>query len=270
MKRRDSKAGFINIFLVSAIIILFFSSCATHRDTLDIKKNLADMNTSAESRFSSIEQKLAFLDSLIQEQHRVSMGLRAMMGTQTQEQMDNNTSVAARLEENNSLLRELLNKLQAIQLYGGAEIQKPAQPNAPADTTRQFSLPQNIKSSVNPEELYKSTMDDINDRNYPLAESRLMAFVVQFPNHELAGNAQYWLGETSFAQQKYEQAIKEFDKVLENYPKSPKVPAAMLKKGFSLIEIDQTQKAQAILQSLTKKYPKSDEAKFAREKLKSL
>ena len=66
---------------------------------------------------------------------------------------------------------------------------------------------------------------------------------MQFPKHELAGNAQYWLGEAVYGQQKYDLAITEFEKVLKNYSKSIKVPAALLKIGYAQFELGETKTA---------------------------
>ncbi len=97
-----------------------------------------------------------------------------------------------------------------------------------------------------------------------------MAFLVQFPQHELAGNAQYWLGEVDYSQKKYELAISEFDKVIKNYPKSEKVPAALLKTAYANIELKKKPAATAILRQIIKEYKNSEEAKLARDRLRKL
>jgi tol-pal system protein YbgF len=97
-----------------------------------------------------------------------------------------------------------------------------------------------------------------------------LTFLIQFPDHELAGHAQYWLGETAYSQQKYELAVKEFDKVLKQYQKSPKVPASLLKKGMAQIALNQKKSARATLEKLVNSYSKSEEAKQGRVLLKSL
>ena len=90
---------------------------------------------------------------------------------------------------------------------------------------------------------------------------------MQFPNHELAGNAQYWLGESVYGQGKYDLAISEFEKVIKKFKKSPKVPAAMLKIGFAQFEQGRNKNAIDTLNRLIKSYPKSEEADLARERL---
>ena len=272
MYGRDSAAKkMFRVICVGVSIIFLFSSCATHRDALDIKMKLDAYNSSSESRLNALEKSVALLDSIVNEQYRISMGIRAQMGSQTREFQDNTASVSARQEEIYMMMKDIQSKLQTIQLYGGADIPKPiGSQDSGTSNNNNASSDSGNKISVNPTELYKSAQDDINNGNYALAESRLLTFLLQFPDHELAGNAQFWLGETAYTQGKFDAAIKEYDKVLEKYSKSPKVPAAMLKKGYALLELGEKKAAQTTLRKLITSYPKSDEAKIARDKIKTL
>ncbi|MCP4718042.1 MAG: tetratricopeptide repeat protein, partial [Desulfobacteraceae bacterium] len=72
------------------------------------------------------------------------------------------------------------------------------------------------------------------------------------------------------AEKWYEKAILEYQKVLEDYPESNKTAAARLKQGYSFAELGETANARLILKELIKRHPDSNEAKYARKKLKSL
>ena len=87
---------------------------------------------------------------------------------------------------------------------------------------------------------------------------------------DLASNAQYWLGEVSYAQKNYEQAVQEFDKVISNYPKSFKLATAHLKKGMALIELGQKNSGVRELREVVKRYPGTEEERRARAKLKDM
>ncbi len=91
-----------------------------------------------------------------------------------------------------------------------------------------------------------------------------------YSDTELSDNAQYWIGECCYVQRKYSLAVQEFDKVLQNYPKGDKVPAAMLKKGYSLLEGKNTDAGVRELRLLLQKYPSSDAAQLARDRLNSM
>ncbi|MFC1692555.1 tol-pal system protein YbgF, partial [Candidatus Latescibacterota bacterium] len=228
-----------------------------------------------ESRLLSLEESITVIDSLIREEIRLSQSIRALIGTQAQENRDNIALLSARQEEITYQLMKLLQKLQDIQLYGGVETPTPQQqpvqitPISPPSSSPPVTSPVASGDSLktNPKTLYDSAMDDIQNGSFLLAESRFLSFLMQFPDHELAGNAQYWLGEAAYGQKKFDLAIKEFEKVLKKYPKSPKVRAALLKIGFSQLETGDKKTGTTTLQHLIKTYPKSEEAEKARMRL---
>ena len=270
MLKWDSAARFSANLFLTVFFILLFVSCATHKDVTELRGNLQELNIATESRLSAIEESVASLESIVKEQHILLMDIRAIMGDQAREQQDNLAAITARQDEINYQLRELLSTLQAIQLYGGIKTQEQEErPSSPSslETSEEPSPPEEKI-----EELYKSALEDITNRNYALAESRLLQFLIQYPDHKLAGNAQYLLGEAAYGQKKYKLAIQEFDKLLKNkkYRKSPKIPASLLFKGMSQIEIGHKKSARATFKIIISSYPKSKEASIAREKIKSL
>jgi len=281
MMRRDSAVRvFIGLY-APALLTFFCVSCATRRDTRELRDELSRLGSMTESRLSSIEYSMASLDSLLREQHALSQGIRALLSSQSQDTHDAIMSIMARQDEINYQIRDLLNTLQTIQAYGGISPQEkgqpaspqPSPPGAPGTSPPTDTMTGRTPSAivkVKPEDIFKSAVDDINNGNYALAESRLLMFILQFPDHDLAGNAQYWLGEAVFNQKKFDLAVSEYDKVITNYKKSPKVPAAYLKKALAQIELGQGKNAETTLKKLINSYPKSEEARTAKKKLAEL
>ena len=107
-------------------------------------------------------------------------------------------------------------------------------------------------------------------KDYRAAISRFKEFIKKNPQSEYADNAQYWIGESHYALREFDQAILEFDAVRRKYPKGDKVPAALLKQGFAFAELGDKVDARLILQELTDRFPQSQEAVKAKQKLKSL
>ena len=83
------------------------------------------------------------------------------------------------------------------------------------------------------------------------------------PRHDYADNAQYWIGECYYDLHEYRAAEPEFRKVIERYPDGNKVPDAMLKLGFTLLAEQQDAAGRAVLESLTRAYPKHEAARMA-------
>ena len=100
-----------------------------------------------------------------------------------------------------------------------------------------------------------------------LQHAKFEEFVAVYPDHKLAGNAQYWIGECYYSQKRFAEAAEEFAKVEKSYPASHKVPAALLKKGLSLAELKRMPEAQAALQRIVERHGQSEEAAKAKERL---
>jgi len=140
--------------------------------------------------------------------------------------------------------------------------------NNEAGATAPASIENQGGSSTSAEELYRSALKLVQqDMQFREAREKFTTFVEQYPQHELAVNAMYWIGETLYGNKKYENAILQFQDVIQMYPQHPKVPAALLKQGLAFYGLGDTRNARIILQKVVDKYPESPEAKKAQERL---
>lgn len=117
---------------------------------------------------------------------------------------------------------------------------------------------------------YEEAWKLLERKDYRAAISRFKDFLKKYPKGDYADNAQYWIGESHYALREFDQAILEFDAVRRKYPKGDKVPAALLKQGFAFAELGDKVDARLILQELIDRYPQSQEAVKAKQKLKAL
>jgi tol-pal system protein YbgF len=118
--------------------------------------------------------------------------------------------------------------------------------------------------------LYNNALRDYNTAKYDLAAQEFAQFMKFYPQHELAGNAQFYLADIEYQQKNYEAAVADYDKVLEQYPSGNKTPTAELKKGFALIELGQRDAGIRELRTLIARYPRSIEATQAQDRLRRL
>ncbi len=137
----------------------------------------------------------------------------------------------------------------------------------PVPSIGQPTAPKAKHLDVPPAELYKKALNDYVDGNYDLAVTGFRNYIALYPDTSLRPNAQYWLGETFYSQKRYEPAIAEFDLFLEDYPSHMMVASAMLKKGFAYLELGDSNLAVASLSALITRFPKSQEATLANERL---
>jgi tol-pal system protein YbgF len=91
----------------------------------------------------------------------------------------------------------------------------------------------------NAQDQYNYAMGLLTQANYPAAEQAMRAFVQKYPKDPLAGNAQYWLGETFYVRKDYGNAATAFAQGYEKYPKGPKAADDLLKLGMSLTALNQ-------------------------------
>ena len=127
-----------------------------------------------------------------------------------------------------------------------------------------------MASAPPPDVLYNNALRDYNGDKNDLALQEFSDYVKFYPNTDLAGNCYFYLGEIQFRQAHYQQAAQSYDQVLQNFPSGNKAASAQLKKGFSLIELGKQEDGVAELRHVIQRYPKSNEALQARDRLKKM
>ena len=105
-----------------------------------------------------------------------------------------------------------------------------------------------------PRALYDAGYNYMMASDYKSAEATFQSFLSNYPQDELSGNAQYWLGEVYFARGDYRRAANEFLKGYKNYRKSPKAPDNLLKLGMSLRLLGQGEAACQTFSELKSRY----------------
>jgi tol-pal system protein YbgF len=121
-----------------------------------------------------------------------------------------------------------------------------------------------------PDVLYNNALRDFNAAKNDLAVQEFNDYIKYYPNTDLAGNAYYYLADIEFRQGNYQQAAKDYDQVLQNFPSGNKAAAAQLKKGFALLELGQNDAGVTELRHVIQRYPRSPEATQARDRLRKL
>jgi tol-pal system protein YbgF len=147
--------------------------------------------------------------------------------------------------------------------------------NYPAGTTG--TLPAGTANPVTPGEtpmtqdpssIYYAAYSDYIKENFDLAIEGFRQFIRSFPESGLADNSMYWIGECFYAKKKYQDAINTFNELLGKYKDGDKAAAAILKKGYALIEMGRQSEGIAILKELISRFPLSEEASLAGQKIK--
>jgi tol-pal system protein YbgF len=106
-----------------------------------------------------------------------------------------------------------------------------------------------------PQQLYEQAYGYLLQKEFGQAEAGFEDFLKRHPSHQLAGNAQYWLGETFYVRGQYRAAAGAFLKGYQNYAKGPKAPECLLKLAMSLQRLGQKDAACSSFNELATKFP---------------
>lgn len=117
---------------------------------------------------------------------------------------------------------------------------------------------------------YRAAFELLKGQRYEPAAMAFEQFLVTFPDSELADNAQYWLAESHYVTKSFTQALGEFESVIGRYPRSLKVPDALLKMGYCNYELKQMDDARTSLTRVQSDYPETTAARLAGQRLKRM
>jgi tol-pal system protein YbgF len=94
----------------------------------------------------------------------------------------------------------------------------------------------------------------------PPAAPPLKEFITTHKEHDLAGNAQYWYGETFRIRQLYSDAATAYLDGYQNYPKSKKAPENLLKLGITMVQLGEKDEGCSMIEGIKKQYPKANKS----------
>lgn len=117
---------------------------------------------------------------------------------------------------------------------------------------------------------YQHGFELIKRAEYDASIQVFQDFLINSPQSELASNASYWMGEAYYIKEDNQQALKAFNRVIEVYPMSSKVPDAMLRAADCLANLGQEDEAKNMYSELVERYPQTPAAEKAFKRLESL
>ena len=126
--------------------------------------------------------------------------------------------------------------------------------------TEETERAERILPDTTPEKQYEFAISFLKVGDYETAELALREFVDTNTNHKLAGNAQYWYGETFRIRQLYVDAATAYLNGYQKYPKSTKAPVNLLKLGITLVHIGEKEQGCSMIAGVSTEYPKANES----------
>jgi tol-pal system protein YbgF len=277
--------------LTTLFALLVFSVCASHKaaaaDTKSqliqiqtqlqiMQDNMARMQQSFDERMGIMKDLLTQQTDNVNKMGTTVQNLQKSLGQQTTDAGSKVDQISGQVQALHDAVDELKARLAKVSKQ--LDDMQAAQQNITAPPAAQPGIngaPGGTASNSVPQappadQLYNDGLRDYNSNKNDLASQEFAQFLQAYGNTDLAGNAQFYLGEIAYRQGNFSGAVQAYNKVLDQYPGGNKTAAAQLKKAYALLELGQREAGVQELRSLISRYPKSPEALQARDRLTKL
>jgi tol-pal system protein YbgF len=219
----------------------------------------------------SFDERMGVMQHLVEQStdnvNKLSTSVNQLQSTLEKQQSDSGgrvDQVSGQIQALNDTLDELKARLAKVSKQ--LEDMQASQQTMAAQQAQQ----QQQAQAPPPDVLYNNALRDFNAGKNDLAVQEFTDYIKYYPSTDLAGNSYFYLADIEFKQGNFQQAAKDYDQVLQNFPTGNKAPTAELKKGFAQIELGQKDEGIASLRHVIQRYPKSPEAVQARDRLHKL
>jgi tol-pal system protein YbgF len=247
----------------SAVVLsMILGGCAVSPEEDPVQIRMNDLDT----RLQRIERVMTN-QSLLEMAQRIDAlqaELRAMRGDV---ELLQNQSEGGKAQTR-SLYGDLEKRIAALETLGGVG-GAAAAPGALTPGAPGSAAPPPVAAGGE-QASYDAAFNALKGGDYPGAISGFRTFVETYPASPLASNAQYWLGEAHYVTREYQAAIAAFQKVTTQWPDSRKAPDAMVKIGFTQSALGRNGDARVTLEDVVRRYPGTEAAQLATERLKRL
>lgn len=272
---KNNLLALLAVLLLAACLAPPAAAVDTKSQLIQIQTQLQIMQDNMTQMKQAFDERMGVMKDMVTQQtdnvnkmNAAIQNLQKTLGAQSTDASSKVDQISGQVQALHDAVDELkarlakvskqLDDIQSGQQNIGSPAAHPASPGAAASP------------APPPDALYNDALRDFNAGKNDLAAQEFTQYVQAYGNTDLAGNAQFYLGEVLYRQGNYQQAILAYNRVLDQYPGGNKAAAAQLKKGFALLEAGQRDAAVQELRSLITRFPKSPEATQARDRLAKL
>jgi TolA-binding protein len=235
-----------------------------------LAEQTADEANQMTAAVNTLEQKL-------NAQSDAANGKMDAVSGQMQSLNDSVDELKARIAKLDKTLADLQTQLQNMQAGpalaqpGGMAGSAPGQATSPEGSPAGASPGAGAMLQAPPlQETLQAGVRDFNAGRYQVAAGEFQDVVHYYPLDDLAGTAQFYLGEIAYQQQDYADAIGFYSQVLDAFSGNAKAPAAQLHKGLALLATNKRDAGIHELRLLIQRHPQTPEARVARSKLNGM
>jgi len=283
----------VRILLVCVLLAAPLFAPAASKEIQELQRDIALLQQQVKDLQRSQDEKLASITELarqaIEAANRANTGVAVIQSHLEKSLKDQESRVVAPVVGLGSQIRDIannvntlsqamsdlnstLNRMQAQVTDINQQVKTLQAPPAPPPSASGGSAPAPAEAPCMPaSSLYETALKDYRGGKYDIAIPEFNDYLRCYGNTELAPNAQFYVAMFHYGQKNFEDAVREFDMVLEKYPDNNKTPEALLYKGRALAQMPghKTEGASEF-RELIRRFPRLDQARMACDDLKSL
>jgi tol-pal system protein YbgF len=274
--KKNTLVASLTVLVAAALGARPASAADTKSQLIQIQTQLQIMQDNMTQMKQSFDERMGVMKDMITQQtdsvNKLGTSVQALQKTLGQETTDAGSKVD-QISGQVQALHDAVDELKARLAKIGDQLKdiQTNQQNIPNPAGGQpAGGNSNAPQAPPPEVLYNDGLRDFNAGKNDLASQEFTQYLQVYGTTDLAGNAQFYLGEIQYRQGDLQGAVVSYNKVLDQYPGGNKAASAQLKKGFALLDLGQRTQGIQELRSLVARYPKSPEALQARERLSKL
>src|SRR5712692_6493156 len=261
----------IILSLLAALCLSATPAWGVSKEIVQLQTQVQDLQERISHMQQSFDERMGVMQHLMEQStdsvNKVAASITDLESNLQKQQNDSGSRVdqiSGQIQALNDTLDELKARLAKVSKQ--LEDMQASQQNLNAQQAQQ----QQQAQAPPPDVLYNNALRDYNAGKNDLAVQEFSDYIKYYPNTDLTGNSYFYLADIEFRQSNYQKAAKDYDQVLQNFPGGNKAAAAQLKKGFALIELGRKDDGIAELRHVIQRYPRSNEAMQARDRLHKL
>ncbi len=261
--------------LISILTLGVTPVWGANKEIVELQTRVEQLQQQMTSMQRSFDERMGSMKTLVEQDtdavNKATAAVAALQASIQKQQGDSAgkvDQVSGQIQSLNDTMDEL--KVRLAKVSKQLEDMQASQQSLAAQQAQQQAAQQAQAQAPPPDVLYNNALRDYNGGKNDLSTQEFSDYIKFYPNTDLAGNAYFYLGELQFRAGSYAAAIPNYDQVLQNFPSGNKAATAQLKKGFALLELGKTDDGKAELMKLIQRYPRSNEALQAKERLKKV
>jgi len=261
--------------VVLAAVLATTPAWAVNRELVELQTQVQQIQDQMNALRQSMDERMGVVKNLMDQNtdsiNKVTAAITNMQVALQKQQSDTNNHVdqlSGQLQTLNDSLDELKARLGKVTTQ--LEAMQQTQQNLASQQQQQQQQQQQAMNVPPPDVLYNNALRDYTGGNLDLAKQQFTDYTKNYPNTDLAGNAYFYLAEIDFKAGNYPDAISGYEKVLQTFPDGTKAASAELKKGLAQIESGQKDSGIATLRHVVQRYPRTNEAMQAKDRLRKL